>query len=253
VNQILIIAAVVGLCLGSFANVLIWRLPRNQQVVRGRSACPACGHTIAWYDNLPLISWLALRGRCRHCRAAISWRYPVVELLAGAAAVLVVLLLGPGWTAAAAFLFVYLLGVIAIVDWQHMEIPHTLTVAGMIGGVLLAEPTGVGLERSLLGLGVGFLAVLALSEGYRLLRGQPGMGGGDVMLMAMVGAFLGPWAVAGVLGAGALLGTLFVLVRHGGRPAGDAKLPFGTFLAAAAVAVFWIGPAVWGWYVGLLA
>lgn len=248
----LIVAAVVGLCLGSFANVLIWRLPREEQVVSGRSRCPGCSTTIAWYDNLPLLGWLMLRGRCRQCRVRISPRYPLVELAGGALAVGCVLLAGFTPAAGSAFAFLYLLGVIAIVDWQHMIIPHTLTVAGMAAGLGFAEFSGPGLPDALLGLLVGGGSVWALSEGYRLLRGQAGMGGGDVMLMGMVGAFLGPWAAGAVLAAGALLGTVFVLIRGGGRVQGDAKLPFGTFLAAGAAVILVAGSTIWTWYTGLL-
>ena len=247
-----ITAALLGLCLGSFANVLIWRLPRNEQVVKGRSHCPKCDRQIAWYDNLPLLGWLMLRGRCRHCRAPISARYPLVETAGGLLAVGCLWWAGPTLTAGAAFVFLYLLGVIAIIDWQHMIIPHTLTVAGMVAGLVLAELAGPGLGPAILGLVVGGGAVWLLSEGYRLLRGQPGMGGGDVMLMGMVGAFLGPWAAGGVLASGALLGTVYVLIRGGGRLNGTAKLPFGTFLAAGAALVLTVGPVVWTWYVGFL-
>jgi len=122
----------------------------------------------------------------------------------------------------------------------------------MAAGLVLAELAGPGLGPAILGLVVGGGSVWVLSEGYRLLRGQPGMGGGDVMLMGMVGAFLGPWAAAAVLGSGALLGTVYVLIRGGGRLDGAAKLPFGTFLAAGAALVLTVGPAVWTWYVGFL-
>jgi leader peptidase (prepilin peptidase)/N-methyltransferase len=248
----LAVATVVGLCLGSFANVLIWRLPRDLSPARGRSQCPRCAHAIAWYDNLPVAGWLLLRGRCRHCREAISPRYPLVEAAGGALAAGCWLWLGATPAAAAAFVLVYLLGVIAVIDWQHMIIPHSLTIAGMIAGLALAEVAGPGLPRAILGLLVGGAVVWGLSAGYKALRGQAGMGGGDVMLMAMVGTFLGPWAAAAVLGFGALLGTVYVLVRGGGRLVGTAKLPFGTFLAGAAVVVLVVGPALWTWYLGLL-
>lgn len=245
-------AVALGLCLGSFANVLIHRLPRELDIVRSRSACPRCGAKIVWYDNVPLVSWLVLRGRCRHCRGPIAWRYPAVELLAGALAAASVLVAGLTLTAAAAFVLLYLLGVIAVIDWRHMVIPHTLTVSGILAGLGLAEFTGPGLDRALLGLLVGGGTVLLLSEGYRLLRGQAGMGGGDVMLMAMVGTWLGPWPTLGVLGGGALLGTLYVLIRSAGRLDGAARLPFGTFLAAAAAGVMLGGAQLWTWYLGLM-
>ena len=249
---ILTAAVLLGLCFGSFANVLIWRLPRNEQVVAGRSRCPSCGAGIAWHDNVPLLGWLLLRGRCRHCRVSISPRYPLVEALGGALAAGCVLVAGPTTAAVSAFVFLYLLGVIALVDWQHMIIPHTLTIAGMVAGLALAPVAGPGLGAALLGLVAGGGAVWALSEGYRLTRGQAGMGFGDVMLMGMVGAFLGPWPALAVLGMGALLGTLYAVARYGGRPDGSAKLPFGTFLAAAAGIVLVAGPAMWRWYVGLM-
>jgi leader peptidase (prepilin peptidase) / N-methyltransferase len=252
INPIWPVAAALGLCLGSFASVLIHRLPRERGIVRGRSACPRCDRMIAWYDNLPLVSWLLLRGRCRHCRAPISWQYPLNELITALLVLGSIHRAGPGLEAVAVFVFLYLLGVIAVIDARHMIIPHTLTVSGMVLGLVLAEFTGPGLDRALLGLLVGGGSVLLLSEGYRLLRGQAGMGGGDVMLMGMIGAFLGPWPAVAVLGLGALLGTLFVVVRSAGRVEGTARLPFGTFLAAAAVAVLLVGTELWAWYLGLL-
>ena len=249
---VLLAAVVLGLCLGSFANVLIHRLPRERGIVCGRSACPTCARTIAWYDNVPLLSWLVLRGRCRHCRTPISCQYPIVELSGGLLAIGCVYLARPGLDAAAAFVFLFLLAVIAIIDWRHMIIPHTLTLAGMVAGLGLAALTGPGLEQSLLGLLVGGGVVLVLSEGYRLLRGQAGMGGGDVMLMGMVGAWLGPWPAVGVLVAGALLGSIYAVASSGGRLEATAKLPFGTFLAAAAGAMMVGGPSLWAWYMALL-
>ena len=246
-------AVFLGACLGSFANVLIHRLPLGQGVARGRSHCPRCEKMIAWYDNIPVLSWLALRGRCRHCHEPIAWRYPVVELVGAALAAACLYLAGITATAASAFVFVYLLGAIAVIDWEHMIIPHTLSITGMVAGLALSEFTGLGLSQSILGLLVGGGSVWALSEGYRLLKGQPGMGFGDVMLMGMVGTFLGPWPAAAVLGAGAFLGTLYVVIRSGGRPDGTAKLPFGTFLAAAAAVVLVVGGDIWNWYLGLLS
>jgi leader peptidase (prepilin peptidase)/N-methyltransferase len=120
-------------------------------------------------------------------------------------------------------------------------------------GVALAPVTGLGIGQALLGLGVGFAAVMILSRGYQLVRGQAGMGDGDAMLMGMVGAFVGPWGAAGVLGGGALLGTIYAVGRGGSRLGPTAKLPFGTFLAAAGAIVFWAGPTIWRWYVGLMA
>lgn len=246
------LGALLGACLGSFGNVLAHRLPREQQVVRGRSQCPTCGHQIAWYDNLPVLSWLLLRGRCRHCRGSISWRYPMLEVLTAGIAIGCLWLVSDLGQAIATFVFLYLLLLIGWIDWDHMIIPHSLSVTGIVVGLAASFFAGPGLGASILGILVGGGLVLALSEGYRLARGEAGMGGGDVMLMAMIGAFLGPWAAAAVLGVGALLGTIFVVIKGRGRVQGTAKLPFGTFLAAGAALVLIWGDPVWSWYLGLM-
>jgi leader peptidase (prepilin peptidase)/N-methyltransferase len=239
-----------GACLGSFSNVLIYRLPRNLSVVGPRSFCPSCENRVAWYDNIPLLSWLLLRGRCRRCGQSISFRYFLLEA-AGALCVLAAVA-GFGWTAAglAAALFLIILLDVAIIDWQHMIIPHTLTVTGMILGLLFALWNPPGPVGALLGCVTGAGVILAVSYGYKLLRGVVGMGGGDVMLMGMVGAFLGPWKAVAVLFAGALLGTLFALTAGRSSLAGAAKLPFGTFLAAAAALVLFFGDQIFRWYLG---
>lgn len=242
---------VLGALFGSFSNVLIHRLPRNRSVVVGRSACPSCGRTIAWYDNVPVLSWLVLRGNCRHCDAAISPRYPLVELAGAACAVGSLLRFGFTLEGLGGAVFLLLLLDIAIIDWEHMIIPHTLSVTGMVAGLLLAFlGAGPGAGPAILGLLVGGGVVLAISEGWKLVRGVAGMGFGDVMLMGMVGAFLGPWAVPAVLCGGALLGTVWALAAGRGKVEGTAKLPFGTFLAAAAAVVLMAGPQLAAWYLG---
>lgn len=246
----LTLAAWLGACFGSFSNVLIYRLPRNLDVVRGRSFCPACSRQVAWFDNIPLFSWLILRARCRRCSAPIPARYFLVEL--GGALCVVAGLAAFGWTMAGlgSALFLLLLLDIAIIDWQHMIIPHTLTVAGMVLGLLFALFGDPGLPRAALGGLVGGGIILAVSYGYKLLRGVVGMGGGDVMLMAMVGIFVGPWGAVAVLFGGAFLGTLYALTAGRGSLTGAAKLPFGTFLAAAAAVVLFWGEPIFRWYLG---
>ena len=242
------LAAWLGACFGSFSNVLIYRLPRNLSVVGPRSFCPSCARTVAWYDNVPLLSWLLLRGRCRGCGCPISVRYLLVEV-AGAACVLGALARF-GWTVdglSASFFLIILLD-IALIDWQHMVIPHTLTVGGMVIAAVLSLFGPPGLPTAILGGAVGAGAVLAVSYGYKWARGVVGMGGGDVMLMAMVGLFLGPWGVPAVLFGGALLGTLYAVIIARGRLAGSSKLPFGTFLAAAAAVVLLFGHDIFAWY-----
>lgn len=244
----LIVVAWLGACFGSFSNVLIYRLPRNLSVVGPRSFCPSCKTMVAWYDNIPVFSWLILRGRCRHCPSPISVRYFLVEL-AGAACVLIGIARF-GWTVhgLSASIFLILLLNIAMIDWQHMVIPHTLTIGGMVIGLVLALFGNPALPAALLGGAIGAGAVLAVSYGYKWARGVIGMGGGDVMLMAMVGVFLGPWGVPAVLFGGALLGTLYALTAGRGKVEGAAKLPFGTFLAAAGVVVVLFGDVIFTWY-----
>lgn len=243
-------AAWLGACFGSFSNVLIYRLPRDLSVVGPRSFCPHCQRQVSWYDNIPLLSWLVLGARCRRCGAGIPARYFLVEMAGGFCALLGIL--AYGWTIqglAAAFFLLLLLD-IAVIDWQHMIIPHTLSVSGMILGLLFALGGNRDFLEALLGLALGAGLILAVSYGYKLLRGVVGMGGGDVMLMGMVGAFLGPWGALGTLFGGALLGTVAALTLGRGKVQGSAKLPFGTFLAAAAALVLFFGEAAFRWYLG---
>ncbi len=243
-----IMAAWLGACFGSFSNVLIYRLPRNLSVVGPRSFCPSCEKTVTWYDNIPVFSWLLLRGLCRHCSAPISVRYLLVEL-AGAACVLVaVARFGLTIDGLSASFFLLILLDIAIIDWQHMIIPHTLTVWGMAIGLVMSLFGNPALPSAMLGALTGAGVILAVSYGYRLVRGVVGMGGGDVMLMALVGVYLGPWGVPAVLFGGALFGTLYAITKGRGRLAGAAKLPFGTFLAAAAAVVLMFGGDIFAWY-----
>ena len=244
----LFMAAWLGACLGSFSNVLIYRLPRNLQVARGRSRCPSCEATVAWYDNVPILSWLLLRGKCRICRAPIAVRYPLVEL--GGALCAVAGILRFGWTVEglSASIFLILLLDIAVIDWEHMIIPHTLTVGGGLIGLVLALFASPGLLMALVGATLGAGVILGVNVLYKAVRGVVGMGGGDVMLMGMVGVYLGPWGVWGTLFGGAFLGTFYAVLAGRGRVSGAAKLPFGTFLAAAAAVVLFAGEVIARWY-----
>lgn len=248
----LALAAGLGACFGSFANVLVHRLPRDLSIVRPRSRCPGCGHPVRPRDNLPVLSWLLLRGRCRDCGAHIAVRYPLVEAAGAAAGVIALLRFGPGAPALAALLFLVALLAIALIDWEFMIIPHTLTVGGMVAGLALAPWTPIGLRGALLGGALGAGIVLGLARGYRLIRGADGMGGGDVMLMGMVGIFAGAWGALAVLFGGALLGTLYALARYRTTLAGKTRLPFGTFLAAAAAGLCLAGDGPLRWYLALL-
>ncbi|MBK9775384.1 MAG: prepilin peptidase [bacterium] len=179
--------ALLGACFGSFSNVLIHRLPRNLSVVRPRSACPSCGRAIAWHENIPVLSWLLLRARCRGCAAPIASRYVLVELAGAACALIGVWRFGFTFAGLSASLLLLLLLDIALIDWEHMIIPHTLTIAGIVIGLGGSFLDGRDPAAAFLGAAVGAGSILAVSWGYRLVRGVIGMGGGDVMLMGMVG------------------------------------------------------------------
>jgi leader peptidase (prepilin peptidase)/N-methyltransferase len=238
---------VLGLLIGSFLNVVIARVPEGKSVWGPRSACPGCGTLIAWYDNVPVVSFLALRGRCRTCGMAISPRYPLVELAtAGAFALAFVRADSMLAFAVDAVLLAALIAITAI-DLRHQIIPDVITLPGIVAGVLANALTGrVSWLDSVIGVVVGggiFLVIILVTGG--------GMGGGDMKLGAMLGAFLG-WQSAllalflGVLAGGAVAIVLLLLGRKGRKEA----IPFGPFLAlGGAIAAFW-GDQIIAWYLG---
>lgn len=240
-------ALFLGLAFGSFLNVCILRLPRDQSLLRPPSSCPVCGERIRWYDNIPVLSWLLLRGRCRHCGATISLQYPLVELLVGALWVGSLLAYGPGIRAlSGAVLGTILLG-IAITDARHYLIPDEFTWGGLVLGLglALARAGGPGLVQGLLGAGAGFLLLLTVGAVGQWMFKEEAMGGGDVKMMAMVGAFVGWQGVLMTVFLGALLGTLIFVPLTLGR---KRHVPFGVFLAMGAVATFIAGEAILTWY-----
>jgi leader peptidase (prepilin peptidase)/N-methyltransferase len=250
---VLTIAAVLlGLIVGSFLNVLIYRLPRGKNVVTGRSKCPSCGRTIAWYDNVPLASYAVLRGRCRHCRARISAKYPVVEALSGVIAGAIVWFLGLGAESLWAFVFFSILLVITLVDWSHRIIPDSLSVGGAVFGCVGAFLRhDITIVDSVLGALAGGGILLAVAAAYRALRKAEGMGGGDIKLMAMIGAFLGWRMVFPVLILASLAGALYGVWLMWRGASSRTAVPFGSFLAPSAALVYVIGAPVWDSYMRL--
>lgn len=237
-----ILIAVFGAAVGSFLNVCISRIPEGHSIVTPPSACPACGHGIRFYDNLPLISYVLLWGRCRDCRTAIPWRYPLVESLAGALALFLFWKYGFTLKFPAASIFVAVLIVVAFIDMDHQIIPDSITLPGMPFSMLAAVfMMDIPFLESLSGLiaGGGVLYLIALS--YAFLRKREGMGGGDIKLLAMIGAFLGWKSLICVMLISSLSGvmvgiTLIALRKQGMKDA----VPFGPFLALAAVVwLFW--------------
>jgi leader peptidase (prepilin peptidase)/N-methyltransferase len=237
------VAAAYGLVFGSFLNVVVYRLPRGMSLVRPRSHCPACQATVLWFDNVPILSYLLLGGRCRSCGARISPRYPLVELASGTLAAGVVARFGLTLTGLEAMLLVMLLLPLAFIDLEHHLLPDVLTLPGIALGLAGSAAGGfVPLLDSVIGVVVGAVVPYAVIVVYRRLRGVEGMGLGDVKLLAMIGAFLGWRGVLLTLGlaatAGALLGLTLIALGRGRR---DTELPFGTFLAGAATIVVFAG------------
>jgi leader peptidase (prepilin peptidase) / N-methyltransferase len=242
----------VGCCLGSFYNVLIHRLPAQESIVSPGSHCPRCGHPISFYDNIPILSYLILRGKCRYCEASISVRYPVVEGLTGALALLLLLRHGLAPQFFIDCIFVSLLIIITFIDLDTYTIPDVLSVPGMVVGFGFSFfALRLSWLDSLLGIVLGGGSFYLIAVGFQYLRHKEGLGGGDIKLLAMVGAFLGwPGVVFTVLAA-SLVGTVVgVVVMWQSRKGLDTKVPFGPFLALGAVLyVFW-GPEFYRWYVG---
>jgi leader peptidase (prepilin peptidase)/N-methyltransferase len=254
------LALLFGLLIGSFLNVCVHRMPQDLSVVRPRSYCPACSHPIAWYDNVPLLSYALLGGRCRYCRAAISVRYPVVELLTGALFFVFVWRLGPSLAAVKFCLLSALLVGLTFSDLEARILPDEFTLGGTAAGLVLAwfVPVNDGIAQVLLWLAgvrdnphwasVGEAALGAIVPAlflwfggwlYFKLRHREGLGLGDVKLVAMVGAFLGLHGALLMLIAGSLAGSLigYAYIRFTHKDPATYELPFGTFLGLAGIAV----------------
>ncbi len=242
-----------GLLVGSFLNVVICRLPAGESIVSPPSRCPGCGHRVRPFDNIPVISWALLRGRCRDCRGPISPRYPFVELLTGAT--FGVIGARFGFTPGSMFLLVFAAAMVAVVfiDLDHQIIPDVITWPGLGLGLIASffgPPHPVG---ALVGALIGGGTLFAIGFAYEKVRGIEGMGGGDVKLGLMFGAFTG-WQGAlftlmSASFAGALVGAV-LLARK--KADGRTALPFGTFLAPAAVLSLFVAPRFFQWYGGLL-
>ncbi len=241
-----------GALFGSFLNVVIYRLPRGISVVGGRSQCPHCHETIRWFDNVPVLSWLLLAGKCRGCRWKIPVRYPLVELLSGLGAAVAVRHFGLTLQAAWVYAFVAIMIAITFIDWEHQIIPDPLSIGGTVLGWIGAWVClDVSVLQSLIGAAVGAGIILAIAFAYKTARKVDGMGGGDVKLMAMVGAFMGWQMVLAVLFLGAAAGSVYGvwLVR---RTGGDGKtaVAFGSFLAPAACLMLFTGAQLLSLYLG---
>ena len=248
-------AFVLGSITGSFLNVCIHRIPAGTSIVSPPSACPSCGTPIRFYDNIPILSYLLLLGRCRSCKTRISARYPLVEGLNGILWMLLVLRYGFGWGTAAQCVFVSALLVITFIDLDHQIIPDVISLPGiplaiLAGVFILPDPflrgALLGWKNSVIGAALGFglfYLIAVLSRG--------GMGGGDIKLMGMIGGMVGWKGVLLTTFSGSLFGALagigLMIFAGGGR---KTKVPFGPFLAAGAMLCLFLGQDILGWYLG---
>jgi leader peptidase (prepilin peptidase)/N-methyltransferase len=242
------LAGVLGLVLGSFLNVVAYRLPRRESLVTPASRCPGCDTPIKPYDNVPVLSWLLLRGRCRSCGTSIAWRYPLVELTTGVLMALVVLVLGVTEEALLGLVLVVLLVPIAVIDLDFRIIPNPLIILGTVAApaILLITDPGALPEHLIAGTIAG--GVLFAAAWVR----PNGMGMGDVKLAFVLGLFLGrevAFAMLVAFLAGSIVGAV-VMARKGVEQGRKTAVPFGPFLALGGVSALLLGEPVLDWYVG---
>ena len=244
------VAALFGLMIGSFLNVCIARIPAGESIASPSSRCPRCKTAIRWYDNLPVLSYLLLGGKCRSCRQPISARYPAVELITAVAFAIQAFYVGDDFVLLASrLIFTAILIVLFGTDYDVQRLPNVLTLPGLVIGLAFSVVQPPGLRDAVIGalLGAGILQGIRLA--WYALRGVEGMGFGDVKMLAMVGAFLGWRNVIVVLFFSSLAGAVVgIVLTVTGRQAMSTKLPFGTFMAVAAFAASLYGERLAAWY-----
>jgi leader peptidase (prepilin peptidase)/N-methyltransferase len=247
----LVAAALYGLIIGSFLNVVIYRLPLGQSLVKPRSRCRNCGYSLRWFDNIPVVSWLLLRGRCRKCGTSVSWQYPLVESITAILFVLTVWLTPAGPLLVSRLLLVCILIVLFGIDLEHQILPNSITLPGIAIGLLFSLIAPPGIRDALIGAVIGGGILYAIAAGYYLWRREEGMGMGDVKMLAMLGAFLGWKAVLVTLVLASFSGAIIGLAMMAGQRGGMRyALPFGTFLAIGALAAMFVGDPLIAWYSG---
>lgn len=241
-------AGLLGLALGSFLNVCAIRWPQDESVVSPPSTCPGCDARIRWRDNLPVLSWILLRGRCRSCGEPISVQYPLVELATGLIWAGMVLFYGLDWEALRGGLFLTILLGIAVSDARYYIIPDQFTLGGAVAGFALAfVAPAITWVDSLVGALSGFLLLWFVAWAGEKIFGKEAMGGGDIKMMLLIGAFLGGWQMALSLFLGAVLGAVIfgpISLKT------DKLVPFGIFLAAGAAVTYVWGDPLIDWYLG---
>lgn len=242
----------IGFCFGSFLNVVIYRLPRRESLAFPGSHCPRCSTPIRIWENIPILSYLFLRGRCRHCGEKIAIRYPLVELLGAACIVAALIGSASVWVAAIRYVFLLLMVVVAFIDLDHRIIPDEISLPGIGLGLLLCPLLGVSRLDGLIGAVVGAGLLLGLAVAYKRIRGIEGMGMGDVKLAGMLGAFLGWQGVLMTILLSSLAGSIIgIALIAGKKGSGQMAIPFGTFLAPVGMVILLIGPKIWSWYLSI--
>jgi len=254
VLPIAIFAFVFGTCIGSFLNVCIYRIPAGMSIVRPGSSCPRCKTEIAFYDNIPILSWLLLMGKCRSCKAPIAVRYPLVELVTGLFAAASSISFGPTPQALVVFAFIATLIVVAFIDLDHRIIPDTISLPGIPLFFLAAFAVpDITWQARALGILAGGGSLFAVAWGYQLLTGREGMGGGDIKLLAMIGAFIGWQGILFTLFSASAIGTIAGLLAMARSGKGmKLAIPFGPFLALGAIIYLFFGQSIIFWYANLL-
>ena len=246
-----VLAGIFGVIVGSFLNVVAYRLPRGESLSHPPSRCPSCGQPVKPYDNIPVLSWLLLRGRCRNCKEPISWRYPLVEAGTGILCALVVLDKGADGDAIIGIALVLLLVPVTLIDLEHRLIPNKITYPGAVLAIVLVaifDPDSL-VENLIAGLGAGgFLLVAAIVQ-------PKGMGMGDVKLALVLGLFLGRAVVPAIFAAliaGSLIGAI-IIARVGVKAGRKTGIPFGPWLAFGGLVGLFAGDAIVDWYLDTFA
>lgn len=248
------VSFIFGALIGSFLNVCILRIPTGKSIAFPPSHCPKCEAPIKWYDNLPILSYFILRGKCRSCREPFSFRYPMVEFLTAMFSLAAMIKFGPSPAYLIYFAFIASLIVITFIDLDHQIIPDVISLPGIPLGLLasFALPD-ITYKESLIGIAAGGGLLLAVAMGYEFLAKKEGMGGGDIKLLAMIGAFLGWKAVLFTIFSGSLIGTVIgiSLMAAQGK---DSKyaIPFGPFLSMGALLYLFFGEPIIYWYLRML-
>jgi leader peptidase (prepilin peptidase) / N-methyltransferase len=248
------IYSLLGLAIGSFLNVFIHRYPRGESLLLPGSHCPICQTPIAWYDNIPVVSYLFLRARCRHCSVAIAWRYPAVEAANGLLYLLLFIRFGPTLPTPLYCLLGSACLAVACIDFDEMIIPDIITYSGVVTGLLAAALGWLPITawQALLGVVFAVLFLGSIYLGSLVLLHKEGLGQGDIKYLAMVGAFLGLEAAAMTVFLGAILGTVITLTLIGlGLHKRENYFPFGPFLVAATLLVLFFGADILDWYGGM--